>query len=169
MLASADGGSVTAVAADLGVSRDTVRKWRSRSMVSRLEGLPDEPRPGAPRTIMAGVAVNVGFHGLWRSLSLFGAAPAWLTDLILVLAGMTALLGIAHAAVQQSLQRVPANNPASDDARAGRQAAPVRTAGRLPGVHADRAHRADRHRGRTGLTGGHRPLQANPARSRQPV
>ena len=51
VLASADGASVTAVAADLGVSRDTVRKWRGRFMVSRLEGLPDEPRPGAPRTI----------------------------------------------------------------------------------------------------------------------
>jgi transposase len=51
VLASADGVSVTAMAADLGVSRDTVRKWRSRFMVSRLEGLSDEPRPGAPRTI----------------------------------------------------------------------------------------------------------------------
>jgi transposase len=51
VLASADGGSVTAVAADLGVSRDTVRKWRGRFMVSRLEGLDDDPRPGAPRKI----------------------------------------------------------------------------------------------------------------------
>jgi formate hydrogenlyase subunit 3/multisubunit Na+/H+ antiporter MnhD subunit len=62
--------------------------------------------PGPARAIMAGVAVNVGFYGLWRSLSLFGGAPAWLTGLILVLAAMTALLGIAHAAVQQNLQRV---------------------------------------------------------------
>ena len=51
VLASADGKSVTAVAADLGVSRDTVRKWRGRFMVSRLEGLGDDPRPGAPRAI----------------------------------------------------------------------------------------------------------------------
>ena len=51
VLASADGRSVTAVAADLGVSRDTVRKWRGRFMVSRLEGLGDDPRPGAPRKI----------------------------------------------------------------------------------------------------------------------
>jgi formate hydrogenlyase subunit 3/multisubunit Na+/H+ antiporter MnhD subunit len=62
--------------------------------------------PGPARAIMAGVAVNVGFYGLWRTLSLFGGAPAWLTGLLLVLAGMTALLGIAHAAVQQGLQRV---------------------------------------------------------------
>ncbi len=51
VLASADGKSVTAVAADLGVSRDTVRKWRGRFQLSRLEGLSDEPRPGAPRKI----------------------------------------------------------------------------------------------------------------------
>jgi hypothetical protein len=51
VLASADDGSVTAVAADLGVSRDTVRKLRSRFLVSRLEGLGDEPRPGAQRTM----------------------------------------------------------------------------------------------------------------------
>ena len=51
VLASADGASVTAVAAELGVSRDTVRKWRGRFQVSRLEGLSDEPRPGAPRKI----------------------------------------------------------------------------------------------------------------------
>jgi hydrogenase-4 component B len=62
--------------------------------------------PGPARAIMAGVAVNVGFYGLWRTFSLFGGAPAWLTGLLLVLAGMTALLGIAHAAVQQDLQRV---------------------------------------------------------------
>jgi NADH:ubiquinone oxidoreductase subunit 5 (subunit L)/multisubunit Na+/H+ antiporter MnhA subunit len=55
---------------------------------------------------MAGVAVNVGFYGLWRSLALFRGAPAWLTGTVLVLAGVTALLGIAHAAVQQGLQRV---------------------------------------------------------------
>ena len=55
---------------------------------------------------MAGVAVNVGFYGLWRTLALLGAPPAWLTTLLLVLAGLTALLGIAHAAVQPALQRV---------------------------------------------------------------
>lgn len=62
--------------------------------------------PGPARAIMAGVAVNVGFYGLWRTLALLGAPPDWLIGLLLVLAAVTALLGIAHAAVQPGLQRV---------------------------------------------------------------
>ena len=62
--------------------------------------------PGPARAVMAGVAVNIGFYGLWRTLALLGGPPAWLTGLLLVLAGLTALLGIAHAAVQPGLQRV---------------------------------------------------------------
>ncbi len=62
--------------------------------------------PGPARAIMGGVAVNVGFYGLWRTLALLGPPPAWLVGLLLVLAGLTALLGIANAAVQPGLQRV---------------------------------------------------------------
>ncbi len=62
--------------------------------------------PGPARAIMAGVAVNVGFYGLWRTLALLGAPPDWVVGLLLVLAGVTALLGIAHAAVAPGLQRV---------------------------------------------------------------
>jgi transposase len=51
VLASADGTSVTAVAAELGISRTTAAKWRSRFLEDRLEGLTDEPRPGRPRTV----------------------------------------------------------------------------------------------------------------------
>src|SRR5258708_23744046 len=51
VLACAQGGSNTAVAARLGVSRTTVRKWQARFLRDRLDGLPDEPRPGVPRTI----------------------------------------------------------------------------------------------------------------------
>jgi hydrogenase-4 component B len=62
--------------------------------------------PGPARAIMAGVAVNVGFYGLWRTLALLGPPPAAVTGILLVLASLTAVLGIAHAAVQSSLQRV---------------------------------------------------------------
>ncbi len=51
VLACADGHSNTAVAGQLRISNPTVGKWRSRFVVNRLDGLMDEPRPGAPRTI----------------------------------------------------------------------------------------------------------------------
>ncbi len=62
--------------------------------------------PAPARAVMAGVAVNVGFYGLWRTLALLGPPPAWLTGVLLILAGITAVLGIAHAAVQSSLPQV---------------------------------------------------------------
>jgi transposase len=39
------------VAKKLGITGATVCKWRERFRVNRLEGLLDEPRPGAPRSI----------------------------------------------------------------------------------------------------------------------
>jgi transposase len=51
VLACAEGTPNTQVAADLGISRTTAVKWRSRFLQDRLEGLSDEPRPGAPRKI----------------------------------------------------------------------------------------------------------------------
>jgi len=51
VLACADGTPNTRVAEQLGVSRDMVGKWRSRFVAKRLEGLSDEPRPGAPRKL----------------------------------------------------------------------------------------------------------------------
>ena len=51
VLACAEGRSNVAVAARLGISRTTVRKWRDRFLAARLGGLADEPRPGVPRTI----------------------------------------------------------------------------------------------------------------------
>jgi transposase len=51
ILAAADGHANATIAADLRVTLPTVRKWRDRFAAHRLEGLIDEPRPGAPRTV----------------------------------------------------------------------------------------------------------------------
>ena len=59
VLLAADGLSNTAIAEKLGVSRRTVGLWRSRFAERRLEGLADEPRPGAPRKISDDKIVEV--------------------------------------------------------------------------------------------------------------
>jgi len=51
VLECAKGGHNTEVAERMGIGRATVNKWRARFQADRLEGLHDEPRPGAPRTI----------------------------------------------------------------------------------------------------------------------
>ena len=51
VLACADGETSTAVAEELGLNISTVRKWRRRFAEAGLDGLHDEPRPGAPRSI----------------------------------------------------------------------------------------------------------------------
>lgn len=51
VLECAKGGYNTEVAERLGIDRGTVNKWRARFVAQRLDGLHDEPRPGAPRTI----------------------------------------------------------------------------------------------------------------------
>jgi transposase len=51
VLACAEGLENQQVAAKLRVCSATVGTWRRRFVARRLEGLADEPRPGAPRTI----------------------------------------------------------------------------------------------------------------------
>ena len=51
VLGCAEGKSNQQLAAEVGVWPQTVGKWRRRFLESGLDGLSDEPRPGAPRTI----------------------------------------------------------------------------------------------------------------------
>ena len=74
-----------------------VQVWMPRGYATAPVGL---------RALMAGVAVNAGFYGLWRTLDILGRPPAWLAVTLLLIAAVTALLGIAHAAVQGRLERV---------------------------------------------------------------
>ncbi len=51
ILACAAGQTNTRVARELRWAKQTVGKWRSRFLAARLDGLLDDPRPGAPRRI----------------------------------------------------------------------------------------------------------------------
>lgn len=51
ILCAADGLTNIAIAEKVGVTRLTVSTWRNRFAERRLDGLADEPRPGAPRKI----------------------------------------------------------------------------------------------------------------------
>src|SRR3982074_148858 len=51
ILACAEGAQNKDVAAQLGVSKQMVCRWRVRFAADRVEALYDEPRPGAPRTV----------------------------------------------------------------------------------------------------------------------
>lgn len=51
ILRCAEGKNNTVVAHEMGLAKQTVGKWRTRFVERRLDGLPDEPRPGAPRKI----------------------------------------------------------------------------------------------------------------------
>src|SRR3984893_6481989 len=53
VLMCADGKTNVAVAAELGITRETAGKWRNRFIRQRFAGLSDEPRPGVPRSLTA--------------------------------------------------------------------------------------------------------------------
>src|SRR5215831_7656372 len=81
------GHPASAVAAELGLSRDTVRKWRSRFLAQRLAGLRDAARPGAPRTITDERAARVIARTLLEAPP--GGRRRWSTRLMAAEAGMS--------------------------------------------------------------------------------
>ncbi|MFD5507683.1 helix-turn-helix domain-containing protein, partial [Streptomyces sp. NPDC127051] len=52
VLRCAEGGTNKQVAAELGVSEQSVNRWRARFVKRRMDGLVDEPRPGRPPSIL---------------------------------------------------------------------------------------------------------------------
>lgn len=70
VLLAADGLSNNEVADKVGCNQATVVKWRKRFLERGLGGLPDDPRPGAPRSItdddVEAVIVRIGQHAIWR-------------------------------------------------------------------------------------------------------
>ena len=59
VLAAGEGASNAAIARELAVTVDTVRKWRRRFYEQGLDGLRDRPRPGRPRQFSAAVVAEV--------------------------------------------------------------------------------------------------------------
>lgn len=85
-----------AVAKRLGITGATVCKWRERFRVNRLEGLLDEPRPGAPRSVTDKQVEAV----ITKTLeSMPGQSTHWSTRLMAKKAGLsqTAIVRIWHA------------------------------------------------------------------------
>lgn len=90
VLACAEGLSNTQVSERLKVTLPTIGKWRSRFVEDRLEGLVDEPRPGAPRTITDARVEEV----ITRTLeSKPQAATHWSTR------GMAKAMGLSQSAI----------------------------------------------------------------------
>jgi transposase len=90
ILACAEGLDNGQVATRLRVNRATVGKWRSRFLDDRLEGLADEPRPGAPRTITDAQVEQVITKTLEEKTK---AATHWSTR------GMARAVGLSQSAI----------------------------------------------------------------------
>jgi len=90
VLACAEGLDNKDVAARLHVNTVTVGKWRKRFLEDRLDGLTDEPRPGAPRTILDARVEEVVTKTLEEKPK---AATHWSTR------GMARAVGLSQSAV----------------------------------------------------------------------
>jgi len=96
VLGCAQGLSNTEVAKRLRVTGATVCKWRERFRVERLQGLLDEPRPGAPRSITDAQVEEVVTKTLE---SMPAASTHWSTRLMAAKTGLsqTAIVRIWRA------------------------------------------------------------------------
>jgi len=96
VLGCGDGTPNGVVARRLGITAATVCKWRERFRRQRLEGLLDEPRPGAPRTITDAQVEEV----ITKTLETMPAnSTHWSTRLMAAETGLTqnAIVRIWHA------------------------------------------------------------------------
>lgn len=96
VLGCGKGSSNGEVARRLGITAATVSKWRERFRQQRLEGLLDEPRPGAPRTITDAQVETV----ITKTLETMPAnSTHWSTRLMAAETGLTqnAIVRIWHA------------------------------------------------------------------------
>ena len=59
VLAAADGAPNAVIARGLGITDDTVRRWRARFARHGMKGLDDRPRSGRPRTFPDVAAAEV--------------------------------------------------------------------------------------------------------------
>ena len=98
ILASASGAPSLAVAQAVGVTRQTVGKWRTRFLADRVDGLLDAPRPGAPRTITDGDVERV-LRTTLEGRPAVADATHWSTRTMAQAAGVTqtAVVRIWHA------------------------------------------------------------------------
>jgi len=92
VLAAAEGKSNQEIVARLRVTPQTVSKWRRRFLAQRLDGLLDEPRPGAPRQIQDADVERVVTLTLERAPK---AATHWSTR------SMAKEMGISHLSVHR--------------------------------------------------------------------
>src|SRR5215831_15372966 len=92
ILACAEGTNSKEVARRLHVTPGTVCKWRSRFIAHRLDGLYDEPRPGAKRTITDAQVEDVIVRTLETTPC---GATHWSTR------GMAKAVGLSHMAISR--------------------------------------------------------------------
>jgi transposase len=92
ILACADGSDGKVVARRLHITPGTVSKWRGRFVQHRLDGLYDEPRPGAKRTITDEQVEQVIIRTLETTPR---GATHWSTR------GMAEAVGLSHMAISR--------------------------------------------------------------------